>query len=113
MCFHVCRHSPVFTSHSLHELSAEPVSRRVDEKLTTTDHTAPQCPEYVPIRSPFSAYQRHGVWSFAHVKRRSPSRLYLTMVSGRSCPFTMMGRILPMAPHELRGGAARFAATRS
>mmetsp|Transcript_14281 Transcript_14281/g.37054 ORF Transcript_14281/g.37054 Transcript_14281/m.37054 type:complete len:226 (-) Transcript_14281:137-814(-) len=83
VCFHVCRHSPVSTFHSLHILSALPVSTCVLLKLTSMHQTVPLCPSKVPIRSPLSAYHMLGVWSFAVVKSRSPSRLYFTMVSGR------------------------------
>ena len=65
----------------------------------------PQCPWYVPTRSPFSEYQQEGTWSLEHEKRRSPSRLYLIIVSARSWPFTMIGRIFPMAPRVQAGGA--------
>ena len=46
------------------------------------------------LRSPLSAYQIDGVWSLPVESSRSPSLLYLTMVSGRSWPWTMMGRTL-------------------
>ena len=52
----------------------------------------PLWPLYVPSRSPLSAYQTLGWLSLAAVKRRSPSRLYFTIVSGRVCPWMMIGR---------------------
>mmetsp|Transcript_39193 Transcript_39193/g.86161 ORF Transcript_39193/g.86161 Transcript_39193/m.86161 type:complete len:209 (-) Transcript_39193:226-852(-) len=44
VCFHEWRHSPVDTSHSLHMLSAEPVSSFVESKLMSRHQTVPQCP---------------------------------------------------------------------
>ena len=52
VCFHVCRHSPLCTSHSLQQLSAEPESSFVESQLTSRHQTVPQWPWYVPIRSP-------------------------------------------------------------
>jgi hypothetical protein len=46
---------------------------------------------YVPKRSPVSEYHTVGLWSFAAVNIRSPSRLYFTVVIERSWPFNRMG----------------------
>ena len=46
MCFQVCRHTPVFTSHSLQKLSADPVSSFV---LSTAHLTSP-CEHTVPTQ---------------------------------------------------------------
>ena len=41
---HVAWHSPVFTSQSLADESADPVSRRSDSRETSQVETAPLCP---------------------------------------------------------------------
>ena len=71
------------TSHSLQSLSDDPVSSLVELKLISQLYTDPWCPLNVPSRSPFSTHHTLGLLSFAHVNRRSPSRLYFTIVSGR------------------------------
>ena len=53
MCFQVCRHSPVFTSHSLQKLSADPVSSFV---LSTAHLTSPS--EHCPYTRLAPARQR-------------------------------------------------------
>ena len=83
-------------------------------QLTSRHHTVPLCPSYVPIRSPLSANHTQGLWSLEAVKSRSPSRLYFTIVSGRSWPWTMIGRTLfftsVMLRFALSSAAARAAA---
>jgi hypothetical protein len=99
----VYRHLPVFTSHSFIVLSAEPETRYLDwaaesEKRrygvrgdqygvmkrqevgapsTSTVHTVPLCPSYVPSRSPLCVYQTLMRTSFETEKSKSPSLLNL------------------------------------
>ena len=58
----------------------------------------------MPILSPSSLYQRQILPRLHVVKRRSPSLLYLTQVSGPSWPFSRIGRI----PKFPRGSMHNF-----
>ena len=100
----VYRHFPVCTDHSLNVLSAAPDTKyfvsadeisnqnhdvwegRVYAPSTSTVHTDPLCPSYVPNRSPLWENQTLMTWSFEHEKSRSPSLLNLICVSDRSWP---------------------------
>jgi hypothetical protein len=60
--------------------------RNVDAQSTSTVHTEPLWPSYVPSRSPLCVNQTFMMESFDAEKRRSPSRLSLIWVSERSWP---------------------------
>ena len=89
----VRKHFPVFTSHNLTELSAEPVATNFESEETSKVHTAPVWPFKVPRRSPFALHHTLTVGSFDAVKSKSPSPLYFTLVSGRVCACKRMGII--------------------
>ena len=54
VCFQVCRHTPVFTSHSLQKLSADPVSSFV----LSTAHVTRPCEAHGPYTRLALARQR-------------------------------------------------------
>jgi hypothetical protein len=52
-CVNVCKHSPVYVSHTLAEKSALPVTARAaSPPLSLALHTAPLWPKNVPTQSP-------------------------------------------------------------
>mmetsp|Transcript_21518 Transcript_21518/g.47861 ORF Transcript_21518/g.47861 Transcript_21518/m.47861 type:complete len:218 (+) Transcript_21518:2509-3162(+) len=82
---------PVVVSNRRAMASAQAVTTYLESQLGSMSHTAPPWGPYVPRRSPESEYQHVGLWSFAAVKIKSPSLLYLTVVIDRSCPFSRIG----------------------
>ena len=85
----------------------ESESKRERDLLETSQHqTAPLWPRQVPRRSPLSANQTVGVWSFAQEKSRSPSRLYFKNVSGLSWPFIKIGLIFTKSSKEEKNHVA-------
>mmetsp|Transcript_3007 Transcript_3007/g.6840 ORF Transcript_3007/g.6840 Transcript_3007/m.6840 type:complete len:200 (+) Transcript_3007:407-1006(+) len=87
---------PVSTSHRRAHWSMDAVASLSLPKLTSTYIAAPLPPLYVPMRSPSSLYHMQTLPLLHVVNRRSPSRLYLTHVSGPSWPLRKMGLISTM-----------------
>ena len=78
----VWRSLPVCTCHSLMVLSAPPVASSSEDGFTSTVHSAPWCPWYVPIRSPLCEYQAQTTWSYKnqlpHIRKLGEARTFDT-----------------------------------